>query len=881
VAAWLETVADLAAEQGKHMATIPVYQRRVAQDGGAPVTRVSGADPIGNALQSIGQVGMRATEGLMAENLRQQEEARRKAEKEAEDLAAVQVSNLLSQADVFWQQREDERRRGWKVGDPDMRESIGKEFDDWVGKSKGQLSTPAAQKYFLQHAAGMRAKLQTGAYSFQRKAEFEKLDAETKAAEDADEINVAANWSDEKAVNAIIARRAETIMARTDLGEGDKVKEVTRLTRRMTLARERAYVENDPAGWLRMNGSRRAAPGTPTGEAPFESLFAAVVGQESGGVHTTKDGGLLTSPAGAQGVTQVMPKTGTDPGYGVKPLQNQSREEYLRFGRDYLQAMIKEFDGDQTKALAAYNAGPGTVIDAVRAKGTDWLSVMPQETKDYVSKIGGKVGMQPATQPQPGEQDLQPEGMAARLDPDSVYQLRNLAETRVGQMTSQLRAEGQRLVTDLMAAHKDGKVEAQPLGREYFDRAFGAEGDRLYRDYQESRVMGADIASYKAKPVDQIAAEITASEPQPGEGYAAADARQSARKQAAAQVLQQRNADPVTYATTTSPRAAALAQQLQTENDPTRRAALNAQFLEANLAEQQRLGVQAPRVLTPAQADRWQSLAMGAQRPEDSANLIATLETEYGKFFPRVFSELAKEGKISGELLVIPNLPSQAARETVSRLARVKETDLAVGVESADQKIVKDRSAEAVGEFAKAIPFLNEQSAGMVDNYATLIRKMAYEQIAQGASVGDAVERARTTLLGHYDFQGTVRVPKGVDYSASKRAMNLLLRELPPVDVPVDAAGARKPEEARAAYTDIVKSRPLWHTTDDDKGVQLFVVRENGTKAPVTVGGKPVRKTWTELQAMTAAKRKADNAAAIYNDTLPLGRQPGRAGGEF
>lgn len=845
------------------MATIPVYQRRVTQDGGASVTRVGGSDPIGNALQGMGQMGGRMADSFMAHALqekaeleRKQEEAKRKADKEAEDLAAVQVANVLSQGDVFWQQREDERRKAWKVGDPDMREGIGKDFDKWVEESKATLNTPSAQKYFMQNAASMRAKLQTNAYTFQRKAEFEKVNAETAAAEDADEINVAANWKDEKAVNAIIARRAETIMARTDIGDGDKTKEVTRLTRRMTLARERAYVENNPAEWLRTNGSRRAAPGTPTGEAPFDSLFAAVVQQESGGVHATGDGKLLTSSAGAQGVTQVMPATGTDPGYGVKPLQNQSREEYLRFGRDYLQAMIKEFDGDQAKALAAYNAGPGRVIDAVRSKGSDWLSVMPKETKDYVAKIGGKVGMQPAAEPQPGETDLQPKGMAARLDPDTVYQLRSLAETRVGQQQSQLRAEGQRLVSDLMAAHKDGKIEPQPLGREYFDRAFGADGVRAYADYQQSRTMGADIASYKTKPADQIVAEIAAGEPQPGDGYAAADARQNARKQAAAQVLQQRNADPVTYATSTSPRAAALAQQLQAENDPARRAALNAQFIEANLAEQQRLGVQSPRLLTPAQADRWQSIAMAAQRPEDSANLIATLETEYGKNFPRVFNELAREGKLSGELLVIPNLPSQAARETVSRLARVKESELAAAVAPEYVKDVKESVIKIMQEYAPTVPAINSQSVSTINNYETLLRKFALEQVKDGSSVSDAQKRARALLLGHYEFQGTVRVPKGVDYGVSKKAMDTILKDLQGVDVQPDEIGARKPEEARAFYTDIVKARPMWHTTDDDKGVQLFVVRDNGTKAPVTVGGKPVRKTWTELAAVPVEKAK-------------------------
>lgn len=860
------------------MATIPVYQRRVAQDGGAPVTRVSGADPIGNALQNIGQVGQRAAEGFMAENLRQQEEAKRKAEQDAENEGAVQVANVLSQGEVYWKKRAIERAQGWKVGDEDYSKGLGEEFDKWVQDSAKTLNAPGAKRYMLQHGARMRAGLMTDAYDYQRKATSAKLDEQAKEGLNAAKILVSQSWREPLKVNEIITRHLEPELARTDLSEADKIKRANFIKQTLYQERERAYVENDPQGWLRENGSRRRpAVGTPTGEAPFENLFSAVISQESGGVHTTADGTLLTSPKGAQGITQVMPKTGTDPGYGVKPLQNQSREEYLRFGRDYLQAMLKEFDGDQAKALAAYNAGPGRVMEAVRSKGADWLSVMPQETKDYVKSIGKKAGLTEAAEPAPGGQDLVPSGMAAKLDPDSVYQLRSLAETRVGQMQSQLRAEGQRLVSDLLAAHKDGKVEAQPLGREYFDRAFGAEGDRLYGEYQQSRVMGSDIASYRAKPADQIVAEITASEPQAGEGYAAADARQTARKQAAAQVLQERNKDPVTYAASTSPRVKSLMQQLEATQDPQQRAVVNAQLIEASLAEQTRLGVQAQRVLTPAQADRWQSIAMNAKRPEDSANLIATLETEYGKYFPTVFNELAREGKISGELLIIPNLPSQAAREAVSRLARVKESDLAVGIESGDQKSVKDKASEAVAEFVKAMPYLNDQSVGMANSYEALIRKMTYEQMAGGASVGDAVERARAMLLGHYDFQDTVRVPKGVDYSASKRAMTLLLRDLPTVDVPPDLVGSRTPDEARAAYTEIVKSRPLWHTTDDDKGVQLFVVRENGTKAPVTVGGKPLRRTWVELQAAATAKRRADNSAVYPVER----RQPGGGGGEF
>lgn len=149
-----------------------------------------------------------------------------------------------------------------------------------------------------------------------------------------------------------------------------------------------------------------------------DRLLDILIGQESGGKHYGKDGKLLTSPVGARGITQVMPKTGADPGYGIKPLQNETEAEYRRFGRDYLNAMLKEFGYDLPMALAAYNAGPGAVKNAVRmAKnaanlralgktppaadtkavratepkdGSSWLDFLPQETQQYVANISAK-----------------------------------------------------------------------------------------------------------------------------------------------------------------------------------------------------------------------------------------------------------------------------------------------------------------------------------------------------------------------------------------------------------------------------------------------------------------------------------------------------------
>lgn len=123
----------------------------------------------------------------------------------------------------------------------------------------------------------------------------------------------------------------------------------------------------------------------------FNQVFNKLVGAESKGQHTTASGGLTTSPVGAQGITQVMPKTGANPGYGVTPIQNTSKEEYLRFGKDYLRAMLKEFDGDYEKAVAAYNAGAGSVKKAITKGGENWKEFLPKksETLPYLQKILG------------------------------------------------------------------------------------------------------------------------------------------------------------------------------------------------------------------------------------------------------------------------------------------------------------------------------------------------------------------------------------------------------------------------------------------------------------------------------------------------------------
>ena len=113
------------------------------------------------------------------------------------------------------------------------------------------------------------------------------------------------------------------------------------------------------------------------------SVISAVIKAESG------FNSSAVSSTGAKGLMQLMPATAA--GLGVKNPFDPA--ENIDGGTKYLKQMIDRYNGDVKMALAAYNAGSGSL----KRQGITNLDTPEQtsklygETKSYINKIMGYI----------------------------------------------------------------------------------------------------------------------------------------------------------------------------------------------------------------------------------------------------------------------------------------------------------------------------------------------------------------------------------------------------------------------------------------------------------------------------------------------------------
>lgn len=90
------------------------------------------------------------------------------------------------------------------------------------------------------------------------------------------------------------------------------------------------------------------------------------------------------SPSGAEGIAQFLPSTAA--GLGINPF---NPEQALNAAAHVMAGYNSNYHGNYAMALAAYNAGSGTVQYAVNSCGSNWMSCLPAETQNYIHVIMG------------------------------------------------------------------------------------------------------------------------------------------------------------------------------------------------------------------------------------------------------------------------------------------------------------------------------------------------------------------------------------------------------------------------------------------------------------------------------------------------------------
>jgi soluble lytic murein transglycosylase len=116
-------------------------------------------------------------------------------------------------------------------------------------------------------------------------------------------------------------------------------------------------------------------------------LVAAVIRSESSWNPDAVSG------AGAAGLMQIMPSTGSwiaqKNGWDYSDVMLLDASYNIRLGCWYLNYLSDKFDGDATRILAAYNAGPNKVLkwDAEGRFQDGHLDIPIPETKNYVRKV--------------------------------------------------------------------------------------------------------------------------------------------------------------------------------------------------------------------------------------------------------------------------------------------------------------------------------------------------------------------------------------------------------------------------------------------------------------------------------------------------------------
>lgn len=308
-------------------------------------------------------------------------------------------------------------------------------------------------------------------------------------------------------------------------------------------------------------------------------------------------------------------------------------------------------------------------------------------------------------------------------------------------------------------------------------------------------------------------------------------------------LLKQQKDDPAAYVAQYSP---AVQQAYQVAQQSNTQEAWN-DYAQTSLAEQRRLGVAEPKLLTDAAAaevvSQFSDVSDGGN---DASKRIQALQQQWGKNWPAVYGQLQK--KLPGAALVIGTGIDPQAANTLARIAPLKTSELKESLPATDAKDAKEALQEQMAPFRTTLysQVGGERTFGTIYEQA---ERLAYTYMGQGVKAKDAVERAVSSLVtDKYEIKDTYRVPKGVDATAVEHGANLARSNINLDDVNFAIPKGIDPQFAKDRVKGALERDSYWVTTPDETGLALYF----GGEAVLDKSGKPITRSFNELAGEAA-----------------------------
>lgn len=433
------------------------------------------------------------------------------------------------------------------------------------------------------------------------------------------------------------------------------------------------------------------------------------------------------------------------------------------------------------------------------------------------------------------------------------------------QLQAIARVELQSRVQDAQSAYLQGFEFDNPPSRADFNAAYGDKGGQAYESFAKVQAVAPAIREF-ATATPQERQEILAKF-QPaqggsaGDGFAEDDQLYRRLATVATGLMKQQQADPAAYAATySSPVREAFAAAQQAGTPEAYKA-----YADATIAEQRRLGVQAPRLLPDAAADQiaagFNSQVAGG---ENAATLIEQQQAQWGANFPLIAQQLGK--KLPPEAQVIATgLPKDVA-ERMASVASLSEAELKKGLDKGVATNVEAAVQSSMAPFAQSL----QGQVGGIETFNTMYQaanKAALSYVRQGMAPDKAAQRVVNGMVNDkYEFFGTYRVPKSLDTAAVKRGASQALESISADDLMLLPGIRGVPDDVNLEQLrEAVIDGGQWVPNNDESGLSLTL---NGYRL-LGKDGKPITRTWDELTEQGLQQR--DSSASQIGRVRGLG----------